>query len=226
MGMRGNARRAESSIAIDPRSFGWDRAVAATLRHSTLPWLEPLDAMPLDVLQEIGKRDRLSLTGQFAAHQAFLQFAGVRDCDFDPKQWMVVRKRGTDCRLVRVQGAPPCDPVPSLTSIQQFAHAVSAEPLEVFRRSWARADTAYQEVEARLRTDAAADLRWLRASASGCVASPGIEGLRTLLTERTGRFRCPDDLCLQSLKLCGDPVAVIGETASPLDRYSAIASLQ
>jgi hypothetical protein len=40
MSMRGTARRARSLIAVDLRAFGWDRALIATLRHSTLPWIE------------------------------------------------------------------------------------------------------------------------------------------------------------------------------------------
>src|SRR5579864_302071 len=101
MAMRGTARRAKSPFALDAGSFGWDRATVATLRHSTLPWLETVEATPLEKLRDLGARDRLSLVGQFAAHQASLQFAGVRDGHFDPGQWAVHRKRGTDVRLVR-----------------------------------------------------------------------------------------------------------------------------
>ena len=109
MTMRGTARRA---IRVDVQKFGWDRPVVVTLRHSTLPWHEEfapeigLDATPLSALKDLGTRDRLSLTGQFAAHQAFLQFAGVRDAEFDPNAWVVMQKRSTDCRLVRIAARP------------------------------------------------------------------------------------------------------------------------
>ena len=32
---------------VEPAAFGWGVAVAAVLRHSTLAWREPLDAVPL-----------------------------------------------------------------------------------------------------------------------------------------------------------------------------------
>src|SRR5581483_9488058 len=175
MVMRGSARRA---ITVDLQSFGWDRAVVSVLRHSTLPWYggAPLDATPLASLKDLGARDRLSLTAQFAAHLAFLQFAGISALDFDPNDWVVVRKRGCDCRLVRVRAAKSESLV--LTSIQNFATAVDAPPLDVLRQSWARAETAYHEIESRLRGDAAADLRWMRASAAGALLEPGIEMMR------------------------------------------------
>ena len=86
MAMRGTTRRA---IRVDVLKFGWERSAVVTLRHSTLPWYEEfapeigLDATPLAALKDLGSRDRLSLAGQFAAHQAFLQFAGVRDAEFE-----------------------------------------------------------------------------------------------------------------------------------------------
>src|SRR5512140_57025 len=108
MPMRGGSRRATDVIAVSPRAFEWDRCVIATLRHSTLPWssgvaLEiPLRATPLAGIGQLGRRDRLSLLAQFAAHEAMLGFAGVSDGDVDPAEWAVVQKRGADCRLVRV----------------------------------------------------------------------------------------------------------------------------
>ncbi|MGZ8867422.1 MAG: hypothetical protein ACXW2P_03685, partial [Thermoanaerobaculia bacterium] len=89
-------------------SFGWGAATIATLRHCSLPWYDAsgppisLRATPLADAGELGTRDRLSLLAQFAAHQAFLQFAGIADADFDVAEWAVIRKRGTDCRLVRI----------------------------------------------------------------------------------------------------------------------------
>ena len=105
--MRGTVRRARAAIAVDLRVFGWDRALVATLRHSTLPWFDgfapaiSLDATPIAGAGELGARDRLSLVAQFAAHEALLQFAGFSDADYDPAEWAIVRKRGNDCRLVR-----------------------------------------------------------------------------------------------------------------------------
>src|SRR5690242_2274820 len=101
MGMRGSGGRGRPA-SVPAGSFGWDRAVVATLRHATLPWNEPLSAAPLAEIRQLGTRDRLSLLGQLAAHEALLQFAGIADADFDPAEWAVVQKRGSDVRLVRV----------------------------------------------------------------------------------------------------------------------------
>ena len=151
MNMRGSTRRA---IVVDLPNFGWDRAIVSVLRHSTLPWHEHVDATPLTALKDLGTRDRLSLLGQFAAHVAFLQFAGVSDGEFDPAEWAAVRKRGSDCRLVRIsaRGRAQESP-PVLTSIQLFAAAIIAPPLDVLRQSWGRAETVYHEIESRLRAD-------------------------------------------------------------------------
>ncbi|MDQ6801927.1 MAG: sigma 54-interacting transcriptional regulator [Acidobacteriota bacterium] len=228
--MRGTARRA---IRVDVQKFGWDRSAVVTLRHSTLPWYDEfvpeiaLDATPLSGLKDLGTRDRLSLTGQFAAHQAFLQFAGVRDAAFDPAEWAVVRKRSTDCRLVRIAARSAEEPPPLLTSIQQFASAIAAPPLDVFRQSWGRAETAYHEVDSRLREDVAADLRWLRCAALGSVVAPGTESLRALQPMSTGRWRAPADLrAFRALAALDRTVTILGDDASPLTRYSGVANLE
>src|SRR5438105_218094 len=211
MSMRGTARRA---IVVDVPSFGWDRAIVALLRHSTLPWHEEfareihLDAAPLVSLSALGARDRLSLTGQFAAHVAFLEFAGMTDGAFDIDDWVVVRKRGTDCRLVRIAARTGnAESPPPLTLIQQFASAIGAPPVDVWRQSWARAETVYHEVESRLRADAAADLRWLHGSAVG----------ELLASSDPDTFR--------ALASLDDSIVILGEGASPLVRYSGIRAL-
>src|SRR5437868_3395515 len=107
MPMRGAARRARPQASVELRQFGWDRALVATLRHSTLPFGEAIDAAPLARCDDLGARDKLSLVAQFAAHQAFLQFAGVGDGECDPAEWAVARKRGSDCRLIRVASRAP-----------------------------------------------------------------------------------------------------------------------
>jgi hypothetical protein len=171
MSMRGSPRVSRGAT-VDARRFGWDRALVATLRHSSMPWDEPLPGIALTDVRVFGARDRLSLLGQFAAHQALLQFAGVADGELDPSEWAVVQKRGSDVRLLRVS-ARACDPTlapPVLTIAQQFAELVGAE-LEILSQSWARADAIYAEAFARLQRDAAADLRWLRRAATGSIAS-------------------------------------------------------
>src|SRR5260370_1443962 len=163
MVMRGVPKKRDAAV-VALGGFPLDRPVLATLRHSTLPWNEgvalelTLPATPLEVAAP-GARDRLSLLAQFAAHEAFLQFAGIPDGELDPGEWVVVQKRGSDCRLVRV-AARACDPAvspPPLTLAQQFAEAIEAPPPAVLAHSWARAETLYVEALRTLRADAAAD---------------------------------------------------------------------
>src|SRR6185503_20630379 len=101
MGMRSSRRRDSAAALAVPRSFAWDRALTATLRHSKLPWDEPLAATPLAETRNLGARDKLSLLAQFSTHQALLQFAGIADGELDPAEWAVVQRRGSDVRLVR-----------------------------------------------------------------------------------------------------------------------------
>src|ERR1700682_3725153 len=229
--------RGRASLGVSRRMFGWGRAAVSALRHTTLPWMDGFGpeivvaATPLQTLRDLGGRDRLSLVAQFAAHQAFLQFAGIADGECDPAEWAVVQRRGCDVRLVRI-AAPPAHPdaPPPLTIIQQFAEALAAPPLDVLRQSWARAEAVYCEVDTRLRRrGAAADLRWTRGAASGEIASPGVEVLRALLAERGGRFCFQDAACIDAVRnaalLGNERVFVLGETASPLRRHSAIEPL-
>ena len=231
--MRGTARRARSAIAVDLRAFGWDRSLIATLRHSTLPWFDgfaaeiSLDATPIADSGELGARDRLSLVAQFATHEALLQFAGFSDADYDPAEWAIVRKRGNDCRLVRIAARHMADDAPpALTVIQQFAETSGAPLLESLRQPWGRAESVYLEIEARLRGDAAADLRWMRRSACGEIASPGPEALNDILRGSSRSFRGE---AIESVRaaaaLGGEQLLEIGRDASPLQRYSAINAL-
>jgi two-component system response regulator AtoC len=225
MSMRGSGGRGrEASVPV--RSFGWDHAVVATLRHATLPWDEPVAATPLADIRQLGTRDRLSLLGQLAAHEALLQFAGIADGDFDPAEWAVVQKRGSDVRLVRV-GARACDPSlapPVVTIAQDFTQRIGAE-LEVLAQSWARADAIYAEVFARLSRDVAADLRWLRRSACGTIASPGPEALRAFEEGRFGATGDCADAVQRFAELDRSFRALVLRGASPLERYSALGAL-
>src|SRR5258706_9558984 len=205
MSMR-RVSRGRPSLGVSLRMFGWERAAVAALRHATLPWIDgfgpelSIAAVPLESVRDLGGRDRLSLVAQFAAHQAFLQFAGISDGECDPGEWAVVRKRGCDVRLLRIVARPsnPGAP-PPLTIIQQFAEALEAPPLAVLRQSWARAESVYCEAVTQLRRGAAADLRWVRQAALGEIASPGLETLRSLLIER-GRFAFQDPSCIDTIR--------------------------
>src|SRR5262249_32880022 len=204
MPMRGGSGRARPLAKVDVRDFGWDRALIATLRHWTLAWSESVDTTPIVACDDLGARDRLSLVTQFAAHEAFLQFAGVGDSECDPREWAVARRRGSDCRLIRVASrAPTADGPPALTIGQQFAEAIGVEDVDTPRHSWGRAEMVYQEIDARLRAGAAADLRWMRRAAWGEIASPGPESLRELLVSRNGRWRMNDASAIRAAAALG-----------------------
>jgi two-component system NtrC family response regulator len=226
--MRGGSRRKAPAAALSLSAFEWDRALLAVLRHSTIPWDEDLILTPLSNDSEQGRRDRLSLLAQFAAHQAFLQFAGIADGNFDPAEWSIARKRGQDVRLVRT-GARACHSEhapPVLTIIQQVAEHLRVE-LPVLGQSWARADAVYVEAWKELSTAAKADLRWSRAAAAGMIDAPGADGLRLLLHAR-GTFRCSSP-CREAVERVSrldpsfEPAILRG--SSPLQRYSALTAL-
>ncbi|MEO8033533.1 MAG: hypothetical protein ABI837_03820, partial [Acidobacteriota bacterium] len=206
------------------------------MRHSTLPWYAmpfaaqwTLPVLPLTSITT-GRRDRLSLLAQFAAHAAFLQFAGIVDGDVDPDEWAVLQKRGCDCRLIRVASRtclPDAAP-PPLTAAQQFAELVEAPPLDVLKRSWARADAVYAEATEWLARDSAADLRWAMQAAEGEVAAPGDEALRTIWRGRNGRFSGASSFpSLEALAAIDDTVTVLrlGSGSLP-SRFGAIEALR
>src|SRR5262249_62285594 len=135
-----------------------------------------------------------------------------------PGGWAVVRKRGSDCRLVRIAArAPAADGPPALTVVQQFAEEIGVADVDTLRHSWGRAEMVYQEIDARLRAGATADLRWMRRAAWGEIASPGPESLRELLVSRNGRWRMNDASAIRAAAALGaERVIEIGGDASPL----------
>jgi len=215
--MRGGSRETRH---VSPHDFRWDRALIATLRHSTLPWNEDVAGRPLASAQ-LGSRDRLSLLAQFAAHQAMLQFAGIADGEVDAAEWVVVQKRGSDSRLVRIGArSPDAEGPPPLTLAQQFAELVRAPELDVLRQSWARPEAVYIECFAKLTNDLAADLRWTRAAAAGTILSPGPEVLRAL---PHGRTTYSDESCIDAMRAFGLDVRVL--RGGSIVRYGALAEL-
>ncbi len=237
MPMRGGSRRAADAISISPRAFEWDRCAIATLRHSTLPWsgvVAPdvsIRATLLTGTGQLGRRDRLSLLAQFAAHQGLLRFAGVADGEFDPGEWAVIQKRGADCRLLRVsaRSAATDDAPPALTVIQEFADFVQAPPLETLRRSWARAEALYAEIFKNLREDAAVDLSWTRRAAVGSILAPGAEALREIAAQRGKRFSYADVATVDALESLGalDPaLRIVVLRGRGITRYGALDGLR
>jgi DNA-binding NtrC family response regulator len=236
MTMRGAASRKRDGVVVSPLDFGWDRAAIATMRHCSLPWFGVpfereivIPAIPLTAVTT-GRRDRLSLLAQFAAHSAFLQFAGVADGEVDPAEWAVIQKRGNDCRLVRIAAkACPIDTAPpALTTAQQFAEILGIPDLAVLKRSWARADAVYAEAAERLTADSAADLRWVTQATDGEMAAPGSEALRSVLMSRERRF-CGHAAfaSIEAMAALDGGVRVIrlGSDALP-SRFGAIAPLR
>ncbi len=219
------ARRSRETTCISPRDFAWERSLIACLRHSTLPFGCELELASIaDITRE---REQLSLLAQFAAHQAFLQFAGIADGEVRESEWRVVRKRGSDCRLVRVASrAFGEEPLSLLTLVQQFSDLIRAPELEVLRQSSGRAEAVYAEVHRRLREDVAADSRWMESAAAGSILAPGREAIEALWSERGGRFLCPDTTAIESMAKLSESITLIRLSgASPLRRYSAIESL-
>jgi DNA-binding NtrC family response regulator len=228
MSMRGSSRR-PAGEAVCARAFEWEPAVLATLTHCTLPWDEEAgEVSPLPEAGRAGGRDRLSLLAQFAAHQAILRFAGVSDGAFDAAEWGVIRKRGSDVRLVRLS-ARRCDASmapPPITLAQEFGEHVGAG-LDVLAHSWARADAVYAEAFLRLDRDAAADLRWVRRAAVGAIEAPGPEMLRSIC-DHPGRHAYDDPrlpAVLARFAASAPPLSVVEfRGVSPLERYSALGS--
>jgi DNA-binding NtrC family response regulator/tetratricopeptide (TPR) repeat protein len=227
--MRGVSRRPGDAIEVSPRAFAWPRAVVATLRHSTLPWSERFNATPLAGLRNAGARDRLSLVGQYAAHVAFLQFAGIAGGGFAAEDWAVVRKRGADCRLVRIgaRAAGDGDDASPLYDAQHFAEAVGAPALDSLRQSWTRAESIFSDVFRRLRSDASADLRWLQRSAAGEILSPGPDALATIWNRGGPHEITPDALeSFRAFAALDEPSRlIVAGSEFPIQRYAALAAL-
>jgi len=190
-----------------------------------------LPATPLCDARELGKRDRLSLVGQFAAHQAMLQFAGIADGEFSIDEWAIVAKRGGDCRLIRTsaRASNASDAPPVLTTIEQFAQAIDAPALETFRRSWARAESVYAEVFDIVAADVAANSTWLRASATGELLPPGPELLNEIASGSMTSLACDGHAlgAFRAIEKIDDRMQVIAIRASSvLQRYSALAEVR
>ncbi len=222
--MRGASRRGSDASDVSLQDFAWPRATLATLRHSTLPWTDAGAVTPLGDLRNLGTRDRLSLTGQFAAHVAVLQAAGVAAGEFDASDWVVARKRGADCRLVRVTVRAPDSTPSSFEGILQFAATIDAPALDVLALSWTRAESVYAEVRRRLRNDAAADLKWLRQSAFGEILWPGPEALGSMW-ESGGPHVVDDVTAFRAYAQLDSSVQLVEiGTEFPIQRYAALAS--
>jgi DNA-binding NtrC family response regulator len=177
--------RLRDGFAPAVSDFAWDAATVATLRHATLPWFgtrpgSPIDAVALHSLERAGEREAMSLVAQFAAHCAFLQFAAIPVTEFAAEEWAVVRRRGSDSRLVRVAARERAEAESPFEAIAAFAAALGAVAADAVGTSWRRPEAIFIALLRRLVADAAADLSWVRAAAAGAVLSPGPDALRSL----------------------------------------------
>lgn len=230
MSLRGAARA--DKIAVSLSDFGWGAERIALLDHSTLPWYGgfgetmELAATPLTALTSLGGRDALSLVGQYAAHVAYLQFAGIAEHEFDASDWAVVRKRGADVRLVRIRAsaAQGEGESPALTLIGSLAKVVAAPRLESIGRSWGSGDAVYREVRRRLATETA-DLSWLTRSACGILASPGEDQISAVLGGGRLTLSYEDRNVIETVKRAlahdAERVVVFGAESSLVRPYSA-----
>ncbi len=235
---RSSARPDRAPQRVSLAGFGWDPATLATSVHPSFPWYDRFDeeieirAAGLEE-RRWGGRDALSILGQYAAHLAFLRFAGIEDCRFDPQQWSVITRRGSDCRLIRLSGNQPFSTgdIPRLTLLEEMAERLGVSDLRSLGDSWGKPEAVYQEVLRRLRDNVAADVSWLRRAAVGVACSPGPDQLSAAVEEPTVLLSDEAmmiDVCRRFAAASDglETVIVGGEGVSPLRPYSAIASLE
>jgi DNA-binding NtrC family response regulator len=206
--------------------FRWDAPWLATIIHSHVPPVaghpDTRLVRPLQECLPAPKRDVLSLVGQFAAHLAFLRFAGIGNSALELSQWGIIKERGRDPRLVRREAdrVTESDEMLPVTLIEQFCEALGAPRLEVLRHGWVRPEAVYAEVLERLES-VPGDTTWLRQSSWGVVRSPGPEILQELLT-RSGITVLADQDAILSARALGDAIAILGGEANPLEPWSAV----
>ncbi|HUO85548.1 MAG TPA: sigma-54 factor interaction domain-containing protein, partial [Thermoanaerobaculia bacterium] len=234
---RPTGRRSPSPVRVVLSEFGWDAATLAATRHATLPWFDVFaPEIDLAAVSLAGRRwaprDALSLIGQYAAHLAFLRFLGIDSGRFDAAEWVVATQRGCDSRLIRIRAASPAgEESPSLEALEAMAAEISAPELASLHDTWGKPEQPDRDVLARLSEDAAADLSWLRAAASGEHVSPGIDHLRTfgpgsILVMPDGDASALDAIC-RFAAINGSLLLVLGgQEASPLRPLSALAGLE
>jgi DNA-binding NtrC family response regulator len=234
---RAHARSRQAPLTVACAEFGWDGAAIASLRHASLPWFAEsgpsvrLEAVPLGECAGRGTRDRLSLLGQFAAHQAFLKFAGIAEERFRAEEWAAVFRRGEDCRLVRLSAreSQQGEDDGELPLIHAAAELLDAPPLPVLKQAWGKAEHVYHEIDRLLRTETRADISWFRRSATGCILAPSPEGLRALLANHS--VRSEDVSALLALEAWSEmagarPFVLLGGgSATPLVPFSACGAL-
>lgn len=203
---RTSAAKHHAAFLVRPDHFAWSEATLAVLRHSTLPWFGEeaaevaLSGVPLSATTSWGARDRMSLLAQLAAHQAFLRFAAVDDGEFDPAQWIAVRERGTDARLVRI--ASPASSSAEAGVVEAAAAMLGVERLSTLEKLWCKPEEVYMEIGGRLSTTAA-DCRWLRRAAAGSIRAPGPLALSEMTSRRRAVMISSDPGVFESAELIG-----------------------
>jgi DNA-binding NtrC family response regulator/tetratricopeptide (TPR) repeat protein len=225
----------ELSCEVSAASFSWPLPVLAGLEHGTLPWFDSAEprwridrAEPL--AREWGSRHALSLLAQFAAHQSFLEFAGILDNPFDPAEWRVERRRGADVRLLRVAARSGSESGRTgFDQVRECARLLGVKGLESLVQVWGRADHVYEEARRRLRRGGAADLRWCLGAAVGAVAGAEPETTEQLLRHGGVIVTRPSGLMAieRAARIDGRvTLEVGGDGSSPLQQKSALRAIE
>ncbi|HVR42908.1 MAG TPA: sigma 54-interacting transcriptional regulator, partial [Thermoanaerobaculia bacterium] len=224
-----------TAYRIELDACGFAAAEMAALDHASLPWwgvasrAVEIAGSPLESAREMGERDRHSLLAQLAAHLAMLRFAAVGWGSFAAAEWVVVRKRREEGRLVRIARAGGGEESAGSFLARAF-ELLEVEPTESLRATWVRPDAVYAELDGRASEGKTAASRWRRRSAGGWVLSPGPELLARLLTGEPLRLSGADGSIRRSLAavatLSSHRLFVLGgEGATPLRPFSAVAAL-
>jgi len=215
---------------FDLREFGWTAAQIAVLRHSSLPFGEApdgsceIDGVDLETAKAWGRRDRLALLAQFAAHVAFLRRVGVAAGPLRTDEWLAVRNRGEDPRLVRVRATPAQESfTAALESIGAFANLLNLR-LSELEASWTRAEQIWAAALKEM-CSKAGECHWTRRAQLGWIESPG----STWLEELAGNPSNIHSLTLEAIgslttfrTLQHRPTALmLGSEASPIESWSA-----
>ena len=222
---RATRRREDRPAGGLPRDPQW---VGTVVHSHVAPAATHPDARLVRPLREClpaGRRDALSLLGQYAAYLGFLRFAGIGNAAFDIQEWGLMKERGRDPRLVRRAGGrvSESDEMLPVTLLEQFAEVVGAPRLEALRRSWVRPEVVYAEVLERL-GEVAGDTSSLRRAAWGAIRSPGPAILHELLTQR-GVTVLADEDAAKSARAMGEPFTILGDDVNPLESWSGVRNL-
>jgi hypothetical protein len=158
---------------LDLREFGWPLSRIAVLRHSTLPFesgrVIELDTTELISARPWGKRDRLAILAQFAAHLALLKRLSIPSGRLVAEEWRIVRQRNADPRLVRIKATPAHESfTAAVEALEEMASLLGLDS----PAGWTKPEQSWQESFEQTEAQAG-ESAWVRRSAIAKVLSPG-----------------------------------------------------